>query len=113
MSEWNLNALKMASLFPPDGVEAEAEAVLQLSGEEQARQVIMMLSHARTGLLAAIAAQDLPQIVQWKTKAYAIQEVSKQLRLSRRMQLDAAALVRRTERALGVGIREEWPEVSA
>jgi len=72
----------------------------------QTRAVTVMLSHARTGLLAAIAAQDLPQIVQYKAKAAAIHEIAKQVRLGKDMQLDAAELVRRAERGLGVAIRE-------
>jgi len=68
--------------------------------------VTAMLSHARTGLLVAIAAQDLPQIVEYKAKAAAIQEVTKQLRLGKEMQLDAAEFLRRAERGLGVAIRE-------
>lgn len=87
-------------------VQMRTDALRQLDGASQAAAVTVMLSHSRTGLLAAIAAQDLPGIVEWKAKASAIQEISKQLRLGKEMQLDAAEFVRRAERGLGVGIRE-------
>lgn len=94
----------VAVLPPP--VDAKVNALRTLDGESQARAVTAMLSHARTGLLAAIAAQDLPQIVEYKAKTAAIQEIAKQLRLGKEIQLDAAEFVRRAERGLGVAIRE-------
>lgn len=90
----------------PSEVESKVVALRDLDGDSQAAAVTVMLSHSRTGLLAAIAAQDLPQIVEWKAKASAISEVAKQLRLGKDMQQDAAEFVRRAERGLGVGIRE-------
>lgn len=87
-------------------VQMRTDALRQLDGASQAAAVTVMLSHSRTGLLAAIAAQDLPGIVEFKAKASAIQEISKQLRLGKEMQLDSAEFVRRAERGLGVGIRE-------
>lgn len=90
----------------PSEVESKVVALRDLDGDSQAAAVTVMLSHSRTGLLAAIAAQDLPQIVEWKAKASAISEVTKQLRLGKEMQLDAAEFVRRAERGLGVAIRE-------
>lgn len=87
-------------------VQMRTDALRQLDGASQAAAVTVMLSHSRTGLLAAIAAQDLPGIVEWKAKASAIQEISKQLRLGKEMQLDSAEFVRRAERGLGVGIRD-------
>lgn len=92
-------------VLPPD-VETKVVALRHLDGPAQTTAVTVMLSHARTGLLAAIAAQDLPQIVEWKAKGAAVQEVAKQLRLGRDMALDAAEFVRRAERGIGVAIRE-------
>ena len=92
-------------LLPPD-VETKVSALRSLGGESQARSVTVMMNHARTGLLAAIAAQDLPGIVEFKQKAHAITEISKQLRLGKELQLDAAEFLRRAERGLGVAIRE-------
>ncbi|MFC9768962.1 hypothetical protein [Rhodococcus jostii] len=90
----------------PPSVSDKVAALSVLDGESQARAVTALLSHSRTGLLAAIAAQDLPGIVEFKAKAAGVQEVAKQLRLAKDMQLDAAEFVRRAERGVGVGIRE-------
>lgn len=91
-------------LLPPD-VDTKVNALRTLDGESQSRAVTAMLSHSRTGLLAAIAAQDLPQIAEFKAKGGAIHEVAKQLRLGKEMQFDAAEFLRRAERGLGVAIR--------
>lgn len=93
-------------VLPPDVGTRVAELQRLDDAEGQTRAVTAMLSHARTGLLAAIAAHDLPQIVEFKAKAAAIQEIAKQVRLGKDMQLDAAEFVRRAERGLGVAIRE-------
>lgn len=93
-------------VLPPDDVESKVVALQHLDGAGQAAAVTVMLSHSRTGLLAAIAAHDLPQIVEWKAKGALIQEVAKQLRLGKDMRTDAAEFVRRAERGLSVGIRE-------
>lgn len=100
------NAARTPDVLPPD-VDTKVVAIRRLdSPEMQARAITVMLNHARTGLLAAIAAHDLPQIVEWKQKAAAIQEIAKQVRLGKDMQLDAAEFVRRAERGLGVAIRD-------
>lgn len=44
--------------------------------------------------------------VEYKQKAHAITEISKQLRLGKELQLDAAEFLRRAERGLGVAIRD-------
>lgn len=96
---------RTVAILPPD-VATKVNALSGLDAETQARSVTAMLSHARTGLLAAIAAQDLPQIVIFKQKAAAIQEIAKQVRLGKDMQIDAAEFVRRAQRGLGSGIRD-------
>lgn len=93
------------SILPPD-VRAKVDQLTPLDGESQGRAVTALLSHSRTGLLTAIAAQDLPQIVEWKARGAAIQEIAKQLQLGKDMQQDAAEFVRRAERGLGVAIRD-------
>ncbi|MFC9768369.1 hypothetical protein [Rhodococcus jostii] len=90
----------------PPSVSDKVAALSVLDGQSQARAVTALLSHSRTGLLAAIAAQDLPGIVEFKAKAAGIHEIAKQLRLAKDMQADAAEFVRRAERGVGVGIRE-------
>lgn len=92
-------------VLPPD-VQTKVGSIRDLDGASQATAVTAMLSHARTGLLAAIHAQDLPQIVEWKQKASAIQEIAKQVRMGKEFQLEAAEFVRRAERGLGVAIRD-------
>jgi len=87
-------------------VEAQLDWLRPLSPEQQMRGVTTLLSNTRTGLLAAIAAHDLPGIVEGKARANGIQEIAKQLRLSREIQDDATEFVRRAERGLGVAIRE-------
>jgi len=99
------NTVRSVEILPPD-VQTKVSALSPLDGESQARAVTLMLSHSRTGLLAAIAAQDLPQIVEWKAKGGAIAEIAKQLQLGKSMQQDAAEFLRRAERGLGVAIRE-------
>ncbi|SLF32611.1 Uncharacterised protein [Mycobacteroides abscessus subsp. bolletii] len=90
----------------PSEVESKVVALRSLDGDSQAAAVTVMLSHSRTGLLAAIAAQELPRIMEWKAKASAVSEVAKQLRLSKDIQQEAEEFVRRAERGLGVAIRD-------
>ncbi|WP_135452564.1 hypothetical protein [Mycobacterium sp. DL99] len=100
------NAARTPEVLPPD-VDTKVVAISRLDTPEmQTRAVTTMLNHARTGLLAAIAAQDLPEIVKFKQKATAIHDIAKQVRLGKDIQLDAAEFVRRAERGLGVAIRE-------
>ncbi|MBE5507108.1 hypothetical protein [Mycobacteroides abscessus] len=90
----------------PSEVESKVVALRSLDGDSQAAAVTVMLSHSRTGLLAAIAAQELPRIMEWKAKASAVSEVAKQLRLGKDIQQEAEEFVRRAERGLGVAIRD-------
>lgn len=99
------NIVRAVEVLPPD-VETKVGALRRLDGAAQAAAVTAMLSHSRTGLLAAIAAHDLPQIVEWKAKGAAIQEIAKQVRLGKELRLDADEFVRRAERGLGVAIRD-------
>lgn len=95
------------ALETPADVEVYVRQELApLDGASIAARVTAQLAHSRAGLLTAIAAQDLPQIVEWKKKAAAIQEIAKQVRMGKEFQLDATEFVRRAERGLGVAIRE-------
>ncbi|UVG34671.1 hypothetical protein SEA_RITA_48 [Mycobacterium phage Rita] len=100
-----IRAIGGVDVLPPD-VQTKVSALQHLDGAAQATAITAILSHSRTGLLAAIAAHDLPQIVEFKKKAVAIQEIAKQVRMGKEFQLDAAEFVRRAERGLGVAIRE-------
>jgi hypothetical protein len=99
------NAARSVEVLPPD-VDTKVAALQPRDSTVQLANVTAMLSHARTGLLAAIAAQDIRGIVDWKAKASAIHEVAKQLQLGKDIQLDVAEFVRRAERGLGIAIRE-------
>lgn len=96
---------RTVEVLTPD-VQSKVLSLAPLDGESQTRAVTAMLSHSRTGILAAIAAQDLPLIVEWKAKGAAAQEIAKQLRLGKELQQDATEFVRLAERGLGVAIRE-------
>lgn len=87
-------------------VEVRVAALRDLPAESQVHAVTVMLSDARTRLLAASAVHDLPGIREIKACAATLQEIAKQLRLGKDMQLEAAEFVRRAERAIGVGIRD-------
>ncbi|AIK69154.1 hypothetical protein PBI_HADES_47 [Mycobacterium phage Hades] len=100
-----IRAIGGVDVLPPD-VQTKVSALQHLDGAAQATAITAILSHSRTGLLAAIAAHDLPQIVEWKKKASAIETIAKQVRMGKEFQLDAAEFVRRAERGLGVAIRE-------
>lgn len=97
----NRNVVRDVAILPPT-VGDKAVALGTLDVDTQVRAVAVMLTHAATELAKATDAQS---IVEWKAKAGAIQELTKQLQLSKGLQLDAAEFVRRTERALGVAIR--------
>lgn len=97
--------MTLPEVLPPD-VETKVVALRNLPAASQVSAITAMLAHSKAGLLTAIAAQDLPSIVEWKAKAAAIQEMTKQLQLGKDMQLDAAEFIRRAERGLGVAIRE-------
>ena len=93
------------AILPPD-VQTKVRALEPLTPQQQVEQVTEMLVHARAGLLVAVAAQDLPSIVQYKAQAAAIHEVAKQIRIGKEMQLEAAEFVRRAERGLRVAVTE-------
>lgn len=99
------NAARTIEVLPPSKDEKLA-ALSRLSPERQAEHVTELLVHSHAGLLVAIAAQDLPGIAEAKQKASTIQEIAKQLRIGKDMQLHAAEFCRRAERGLGVAIRD-------
>lgn len=92
-------------LLPPSKDEKLA-TMSSWTPERQVEHVTELLVGAHAGLLVAIAAQDLPGIVEAKQKAATIQEISKQLRMGKDMQLHAAEFVRRAERGVGLAIRD-------
>jgi ribosome-binding protein aMBF1 (putative translation factor) len=99
------NVKRGISVIASAPVGVQLDWLRPLSPHQQICGVTTLLSKTRTGLLAAIASHDLPGIVEGKRRAGMIQEIAKQLRLSREIQYDATELVRRSERGLGVAIR--------
>ena len=93
------------AILPPSKDE-KVQELARLSPEQQVEQVTEMLVHSHAGLLVAIAAQDLPGIAVAKQRAATIQEIAKQVRMGKDMQLNAAEFCRRAERGLGVAIRQ-------
>ncbi|WP_052624927.1 hypothetical protein [Mycobacteroides abscessus] len=87
-------------------MEEKVSAMQRWTPDQQIDHVTELLVQSNVGLLVAIAAQDLPGIAEAKRKAATIQEIAKQLHISKEMQSHAAEFVRRAERGLGVGIRE-------
>lgn len=86
-------------------VEVRVAALRGLPAESQVQAVTVLVSDAYTRMLAASAIHDLPGIRHIKAEASTLQEIAKQLRLGKEMQLNTAEFVRRVERALGVAIR--------
>ena len=98
----NRNAVRDVALLPPS-VEAKAAALAPFDQDTQVRAVSKMLSHAAIELGKATDAQSVRE---WKAKAGAIEELARELHLGKALQLDATEFVRRTERALGIAIRQ-------
>ncbi len=98
----NRNAVRDVAILPP-AVDAKAEALGTLDAETQARAVSVMLTHAALELAKA---NDAQSVLEWKAKAGAIHELTKQLQLGKELRLNAVEFVRLTERALGIAIRQ-------
>lgn len=90
----------------PSPVEEKVSAMQRWTPDQQVDHVTELLVQSHVGLLVAIAAQDLPGIVEVKAKAAGIEKIAKQLHISKEMQSHATEFVRRAERGLGVAIRE-------
>lgn len=99
------NAVRTPAILPPSKDE-KLRALSRMDPQQQVEHVTEMLVHSHAGLLVAIAAQDLPGIVEAKQKAATIQEIVKQKRMGKEMQDHAAEFCLRVERGLGVAIRE-------
>lgn len=90
----------------PPSKEEKLRELAPLSPEQQVEHVTEMLVSSNAGLLVAIAAQDLPGIVRAKQQAATIQEIAKQVRIGKDMQLHAAEFCRRAERGLADAVVE-------
>lgn len=80
--------------------------------DPQSREVAVtrMLSEARSWLAHAVEATEPQTIANFKAQMATIAEATKQLGLSREIQLDAQEMVRRAERGVGVAIRKGQEE---
>lgn len=96
---------EVLDVLPPP-IEEKVGAMQRWTPDQQVDHVTELLVQSNVSLLVAIAAQDLPGIVEVKAKAAGIEKIAKQLHISKEMQSHAAEFVRRAERGLGVGIRE-------
>lgn len=90
-----------AELVPMDNMAA-VEAL-----DPQAREMAVthMLSEARAWLAHAVESTSPQSIANFKAQMATIAEATKQLNLSKEIQSDALAMVRRSEGALATGIR--------
>lgn len=96
---------EVLDVLPPP-IEEKVSAMQRWTPDQQVDHVTELLVQSNVSLLVAIAAQDLPGIVEVKAKAAGIEKIAKQLHISKEMQSHAAEFVRRAERGLGVAIRE-------
>ena len=85
---------------------ANVAAIEALDPEQRAVAVTRMLSEARSWLAHAMEATEPAAISEFKAAMATVAEATKQLGLSKGIQLDAQEMVRRAERGLGVAIRE-------
>lgn len=76
--------------------------------DPQAREVAVtrMLSEARQWLAHAVEATEPARVSEFKAFVATIAETTRQLNLSKEIQLDATEMVRRAERGVGVAIRK-------
>lgn len=81
-------------------------AVEALPVEARELAVIQMLSEARSWLSHAVEASEPQSIANFKAQMATVAEATKQLGLSKEIQMDAQEMVRRAERGVGLAIRK-------
>ena len=89
-------------LVPADNMDA----LNALDPQSREVAVTRMLSEARSWLAHAVEATEPQTIANFKAQMATIAEATKQLGLSKEIQLDAQEMVRRAERGVGVAIRK-------
>jgi len=88
-------------------VPADNMAALEaLDPQQQAMAVTSMLTEARSWLAHAKEATEPRTIANFKAQMATVAEASKQLGLSKEIQIDAVEMVRRAEHGVGVAIRK-------
>ena len=93
-------------LVPADNMSA----LNQLDPQAREVAVTRMLSEARSWLAHAVEATDPQSIATFKAQMATVAEATKQLNLSKGIQLDALEMVRRAERGMGLAIRKGQAE---
>lgn len=94
-----------------DSVPADNMAALDTL-DPQTREVAVtrMLGEARSWLAHSVEATEPVEIANFKAYIATVAESTKQLNLSKEIQLDATEMIRRAERALGLAIRKGQDE---
>lgn len=82
------------------------DTIRNLPAEQREKALEFQLDRARTALALALEASDVHMVAQIKSGTAVMEKLSKELRLSKECQLDAAEMVRRSEYALGKAIRQ-------
>lgn len=93
-------------LVPADNMSA----LNQLDPQAREVAVTRMLSEARSWLAHAVEATDPQSISTFKAQMATLVEATKQLNLSKGIQLDAQEIQRRAERGVGLAIRKGQAE---
>jgi hypothetical protein len=103
----------MTSELVASSTQAEAENMAALEAlDPQARElaVTRWLSEARVSLAHALETSEPSSIANFKAQVATVAEATKQLGLSKEIQLDAVEMVRRAERGVGQAIRKGQDE---
>lgn len=102
-------------MITTDIVPATNMAIVKaMPPETQALAITNMLTEARSWLAHAVEATDPTSVANFKAQMATVVEATKQLGLSKEIQLDAIEMVRRAERGVGKAIRggQERGEIS-
>ena len=101
-----MTAIESGALVPVDNMAAVEEL------DPQAREVAVtqMLTEARAWLAHAVESTGPQTIANFKAQMATVAEATKQLNLSKEIQLDALEMVRRAERGVGLAIRKGQAE---
>lgn len=101
-----MTVIESGALVPVDNMAA-VEAL-----DPQAREVAVtqMLTEARAWLAHAVESTGPQTIANFKAQMATVAEATKQLNLSKEIQLDAQEMVRRAERGVGLAIRKGQAE---
>lgn len=88
-------------------IESDVSALEGLDPASREIAITQLLGQAKQFMEVAMSQPDAPRIMaDFKAQIITIAEYAKQKRMSEELQIDATAMVRRSERGLGVAIRE-------